>query len=749
VTISGREYPYLRRWSGQRFLPRDGYLALDAETEVVDLGRQVPRLALVAASAGDQDTCLIHPDDAGKFVLAHRELHFICHNSSFDFWVLTEHLARNGEREALSAWWEVAEKNRLHDSMLLDMLVRLARDDSYPSPRDLAAVAQDYAGLEISKTDPYRMRYGEILGRDWGAVEDGFFAYAVKDAIVTRPTYLAIRRQALTLAREFGSHGRDVLPDARQRFGLLTEAVQVKKAIALAKVTRNGMCVDLERLRPAEADLKRRLAAAVGEVRSLCPALYKTDAEGNLVFTRAGAPSRSNAALEEQLALAAEAVRRETGEAPSVPLTKKTKKPTTSVKVWSEYAEHHPFLRCWAQAEGLAKELQFFAHLKEGRVHPSYTTMVRTGRTSCKAPNVQQIPRDGPLRQAFVPSPGHLLLAVDYAFIELRTLAAHALHRYGWSDLADTIRARVDPHANTAALMLGVPLPEFLAWKNSEDKQLRERYAAARQAAKPVNFGVPGGLGARSLAAYAKATYGVPLTPEEAQRHRDTLTKAIYRELDLYLAEDGAALVARNLRAPAGDARAALGDLHPSCITKVLKGDPRRRDGEPYKASFVERVWATLARLNRDPDLKEALEKRVPSEALARRVCQAGVTTLTGRLRGRVHYSQALNTPFQGLAADGAALALFALVKEGFRVVGFVHDEVLVELPDEGGYVSEATVLRVKEIMCRQMEEVLVGGIPADCEAALSRRWSKKARLLVRDGKVYPWEPAGGSEVMS
>jgi hypothetical protein len=106
-----------------------------------------------------------------------------------------------------------------------------------------------------------------------------------------------------------------------------------------------------------------------------------------------------------------------------------------------------------------------------------------------------------------------------------------------------------------------------------------------------------------------------------------------------------------------------------------------------------------------------------------------------------VRYSQARNTPIQGLAADGAALALFELVKEGFRVVGFVHDEVLVELPDEGGYVSEAKVRGVEEIMCREMGSVLIGDIPAGCKATLSTRWNKKAKLVVKDGKVYPWVP--------
>src|SRR5262249_28742398 len=67
--------------------------------------------------------------------------------------------------------------------------------------------------------------------------------------------------------------------------------------------------------------------------------------------------------------------------------------------------------------------------------------------------------------------------------------------------------------------------------------------------------------------------------------------------------------------------------------------------------------WASSREVScGNPDLKEALEKRQPSPDLAARVCHAGVATLTGRIRGRVRYSQARNTPFQGLAADGAAL---------------------------------------------------------------------------------------------
>jgi DNA adenine methylase len=828
VTISGKEFPYVRRWAGQRLLPVDGYLAFDTETDLVDLKRQIPRLALASASAGEQASCLVHPDDVGKFVLAHKGLHIICHNAAFDFWVIEDHLRRRGEEVARRAWWAIADTNRLHDSMILDMLVRLAKDDSYPDPHDLAVVAKKYAGLDISKTDPYRMRYGEIIGKDWAEVDEGFFAYGVKDAIVTKAAYLAIRKQALALVDEFGRHSNDILPGARQQFGLLTEAVQVKKAIALANITRNGTTVDLAWVRQTECELRQEMLRATAAAQAVCP-VYKVTDDGSFVPSgKTNTPAFLDGVMRDELARIKDDIEKETGVSLKIPTTSKGL--SRSVKAWSDYAHLHPFLQHWIRAQNMAKLLQFFtpfedhidlrdladalqvgvkdlaAALKvdpdedgsaavkvEGlpkvatgknqnlrqlgvepervlaaaralaaahrqplcTVHPSYSVMVRTGRTSCSTPNVQQIPKDSAFRQSFVASPGHFLLAVDYSFIELCTFAATALHRYGSSDMANVIKAGIDPHAHTAAMMLGVPADEFMRWKNNETfaekvtvdgkdvlVSFKEKFAKARQQAKPVNFGVPGGLGVASLVAYAHSTYKVDFTFEEAKERRELLTKTIYKELDEYLTEDGPAVVARNLKAPLWEVRNELSDTHLSSIHKILAGDPKRADGKPYQPTFVSRIWSSLTGLNRNPELKEALEKRQPSPELANRVCHAGVATLTGRIRGRVRYSQARNTPFQGLAADGAALALFELVKEGFRVVGFVHDEILVELPDEGGYVAQEKVRRVKEIMCREMGRVLVGEIPVGCEAALSERWSKKAKLIVKDGKVYPSDAA-------
>jgi hypothetical protein len=268
-----------------------------------------------------------------------------------------------------------------------------------------------------------------------------------------------------------------------------------------------------------------------------------------------------------------------------------------------------------------------------------------------------------------------------------------------------------------------------------------------RQAAKAVNFGVPGGLGAARLVAYARANYQAEMTLEQAQAFRTRLTQEIYPELDLYLHEDGMGLLAHNLGASAWelweafDRRGTRAWFVTSGVKNVVRGKTTNARGKPYDRRYCDRVWDTLIRLCRDPELGAVLERRQGGDALCARLFGAGVMTLTGRLRARVSYSQCRNTPFQGLAADGAKLAVWRLIHEGYRVVGFVHDEVLVELPDAGGYVPLAEVERVEAILREEMGSVLVGDIPVACESALATCWSKEAERIVEGDRVLPWAP--------
>jgi hypothetical protein len=179
-----------------------------------------------------------------------------------------------------------------------------------------------------------------------------------------------------------------------------------------------------------------------------------------------------------------------------------------------------------------------------------------------------------------------------------------------------------------------------------------------------------------------------------------------------------------------------------SVVKKILaSANPKKVDGDDMNSWFVDRVWNLLICLNNNPDLDEALRGRQASTELARTICQSGVATTTGRIRGKVTYGAERNTVFQGLAADGAGLALFALIRAGVKVLGFIHDAILTAVPDEGGYVSLDKVRHVEGTLCREFDAVLPPDLHAACESTLSTCWSKKAKLIVQGDKVYPWRP--------
>jgi hypothetical protein len=777
VCISGKTFPYQRPWDGQRLelRPACPYVAFDTETEVVDLTRAVPRLALAAVSTGGQHA-LLHPDQLGDFLLRHHDARYVFFNVAFDFWVVDRHLRSREEEKARRLWWDACHEGRMHCAMLLDVLVRLAEGrlekakgsgKEWIPPRNLADVAAEYTALRVAKDDPFRTRYGEILGRDWTQVEEGFFAYAIKDPVVTLRAYLNLTDVAQRIMREHGYdptltvNDRHVIrPDAVRQYGLLSEHVQVKAAVALAEVTRAGMHLDARRVEELHASYRRRLQEVIDGFLRDYPGVFKLDCEGNVLRSqKTQTPSVNENLLRELLVQAAGQMEKEQGDPIKVPKTP-TGKVSTSARAWAAHAGRQPLIRLWVEKEKVAKLCEFFGGLQQGVVHPRYNVLLRTGRTSCERPNVQQVPRDGGFRELFVPSPGHLLLAIDYTFIELRTLAAVCEARFGSSRLADTIRAGTDPHCYTAALLLNLTPEEFMALADAVDEveidgvtQRRKGYwfKKHRQHAKPVNFGVPGGLGAPSLVDYARNNYKVALTPEEAREKRGRLINEVYPELnerDGYLADDGVATLARNLKAQSDGCWEAIdrtGTKDPSvvrAVQKIVRGEATRADGTPYSPGFVWRTWEALNKLNRngDPRLVELLEGRHGGKELHGILFGQGVVTLTGRVRGKVGYTQAKNTPFQSLAADGAKLALWELLYHGFRVVGFVHDELLVELPDQGGYVEQAVCERVKRVVCEAMARVTVS-VPVDAEYTLSRCWSKEAKLLVRDGRVYPWQP--------
>lgn len=746
-----RHLPFVL-WNGQQLRSaREVPLGFDTETAMITDERVIPDLALATASDG-RTHVLVHADRVGEFLLVHRDASLVAQNVAFDFWVVDQHLRRRGEREAGRVLWDMCERGRLFDTQILDMLVQLAtaqfrgmkgagdgEESVYPA--NLAALAAEYLGYELDKEDPYRTRFGELIELttdEWARVDQGFFAYAIADAATVRQLYPAVAERAyrLLIAHGFSPTAKryEIRPDAIDKFGYLSEVIQVQASVVLADMYRRGVRVDVAAASALEARHRQQLQDVIATLERDHRDVLTYGKDGKLLLTPKGkTPSLAETKLGPKLNAVADEIRA-AGHPIQVPTADGKKKGISlSAKQWAKYASLHPFLAAWLNVSRTAKLLQFFANLQHERLHCRYTLLKRTGRTSCAGPrgelpgvNIQQMPRDAEFRSLFRPdADGEQLFTGDFAGAELRTLAANCRARFGFSKLGDVFVAGIDPHVATAAAIQGLTTNEFLALKESE----LALFKAGRQSAKALNFGIPGGLGSGTLIRYAEANYQVKLSEEEAGRFRTKLIEETYPELnprDGYLADSGLRPLACafgvterevwEVLAPDGRREPWL----PRAAAKVVSGtstaSPRFRDG----------VWSALFRLTRtgrpSPELAAAVTKQAASFKLRGMLFDGTAATLTGRLRAGVGYTEAKNTPFQSLCADGGKLALWRLLYAGFKPYAFVHDEILVSLP---GDTAEDGAKRVKRIMEQAMEEVMGHDIPAECDAVVAPHWKK------------------------
>jgi DNA polymerase I-like protein with 3'-5' exonuclease and polymerase domains len=148
----------------------------------------------------------------------------------------------------------------------------------------------------------------------------------------------------------------------------------------------------------------------------------------------------------------------------------------------------------------------------DGKIHPSFSLSVAaTGRSNSASPNLQNIPKRGPLaktiRKLFVASPGYSFISADASQAEIRWAAFLAQEQ----NMIDIYRAGGDIHTATAEAVLG---------KKKED-MTPEEFKDARQKGKSIVFGFLYSAGALTFQRVAKTDYGVDLTEKQAQEFRE------------------------------------------------------------------------------------------------------------------------------------------------------------------------------------------------------------------------------------
>ncbi len=136
----------------------------------------------------------------------------------------------------------------------------------------------------------------------------------------------------------------------------------------------------------------------------------------------------------------------------------------------------------------------------DGKLHTTFLqTGTTTGRMGSKDPNIQNIPvrtKEGmAIRQAFVASPGYVLVAIDYSQIELRIAAILSQDK----NLVEIFKRGEDVHQGVASRVFGVSGDEVTA--------------DMRRKAKVINFGILYGMGVNAL----RQNLGEDTKREEAQ----------------------------------------------------------------------------------------------------------------------------------------------------------------------------------------------------------------------------------------
>lgn len=141
----------------------------------------------------------------------------------------------------------------------------------------------------------------------------------------------------------------------------------------------------------------------------------------------------------------------------------------------------------------------------DGRIRGQFDPLrAAAGRFGCDHPAMLNIPGEPEFRRCFMAGPGNLLVDADLKAAQLRIIADHTQD-------PELLRAfcsnpPLDPHANTASILLGIPVTQI-----TPDQ---------RQLAKGINFGVSYGERGPSLRNFVREQYGVALSLEEAETFR-------------------------------------------------------------------------------------------------------------------------------------------------------------------------------------------------------------------------------------
>jgi DNA polymerase-1 len=320
--------------------------------------------------------------------------------------------------------------------------------------------SHDMDSLALRWLNRKTISYVEICGK--GASQIGF-----DEVDIERATEYAAEDADITLQLH-----QTLWPKIDKVDGLrfIYQTIELPTSRVLQRIERNGVFIDVQRLQAQSHELGTKLLQLEQQAYELAGQPFNLNS-----------PKQLGEIFFEKL---------------KHPVVKKTASgaPSTDEEVLHKLAEDYPLPKLLLEYRGLAKlkstytdKLPKMVNPTTGRVHTNYGQAIAvTGRLSSNDPNLQNIPvrtaEGRRIREAFIASPGNVIVSADYSQIELRIMA----HLSEDPAMLRAFAEGDDIHRATAAEIFGVSLDEV--------------QAEQRRAAKVINFGLIYGMSAFGLA---------------------------------------------------------------------------------------------------------------------------------------------------------------------------------------------------------------------------------------------------------
>jgi len=668
-------------------------VALDTETGLISPYVQAPPIAAVGLSiVGERHVEVVTRRDRAfrrllLSVLEDSTVRIIAHNASFDFAAIMAY-----EPEWAGMVLAKYDRDGVGCSMMADILLAIARGNPAEEERrhDLATALQWTApnsSLRLRKDDPWRTRWGSLAGvpsaelqRDPARRAAVEYLRADVEAVKVLWTEAHRSPYAATLVDLYRQSRAALSLHLMRCWGVTTDRARADAVVASTLAT----------LREAAS-----VAKAAGLIRhDGTRDIGAAGARQEAAYARRGEPAPRHPLTEAQAAKVRARVAKERADVKGPALEAlqdlEADRAEGNIVLDQDACEGSgdEAMIAYSVATRATSLLSRAKRLQRPLIQASFGVLLRTGRTSCSqgadpkpgegakawGSQLQNPPRTEGVRECFVARPGWVFLDIDYAMMELRTWAQVCIWQLGYSELAKILNDPTrDPHVEMGGEAVSMPAEKAYALKTTDPRRFKE----LRSLGKPINFGLPGGLGANTFVAFARQTYGVELVPggsAEAQKARAKEIKAAW--LTKY--------------PEAGPYLQWISWL-------VSKGKPSSGP------SGTERKRTTI------------------------RHHQSGL------IRGGVGYTDAANSYFQGLAATAAKAAIWDISQAaytdprsalyGARPWNFVHDELLVEV-QEDRYQEAAQELQ--ERWCGAAQKI-VPDVRILAEPSAMRRWGKAA----------------------